>query len=105
MSFLKTRGSSAKRSTPLRRERVAQLRGRHPQAHVERAKKGIHGAHFVEAHLVDEFLEDQGILGEKVDAPTPRACRPTPRPSPAGPRRTCQKGHTRRSLRRSASRR
>lgn len=32
---------------------------------------GVDGADGVEAHFIDEFLEDEGVFGEEVDAPLP----------------------------------
>src|SRR5580704_3070561 len=38
---------------------------------VERAEFRIAGARLVEAHLVDQLLEHQRIVGEEIDAPFP----------------------------------
>src|SRR5271154_4894478 len=40
-------------------------------AEVERAELRVRRARFVEAHLVNEFLEHERIVGEKIDAPFP----------------------------------
>ena len=41
------------------------------QADVESAEQTVNRAGFVEAHLVDEFFEDQRIVGKQIDAPFP----------------------------------
>src|SRR5205807_7228550 len=40
-------------------------------AYVELAEQGVDGADVVEAHLVDQLLEDQGVVGEQVYTPLP----------------------------------
>src|SRR6266849_7563655 len=41
------------------------------QSDVETSEQGIDGAYVVEAHFVDQLLENQGIVGEEVDTPLP----------------------------------
>ena len=48
-----------------------ELIGGEADADVEGAEVGVEGAGLVEAHLVDELLEDGGIVGEEIDAPFP----------------------------------
>src|ERR1043165_9745956 len=65
-------------------ERIAQLflrkrscqqfpdfRHRHADADVDLAEERVDGADFVEAHLVNQLLEDQRIVTEQVDTPLP----------------------------------
>src|SRR6266478_3355453 len=52
-------------------QQVVQVAGRAAQSDVEASEQGIDGADVVEAHLVDELFENQGIVGEEVDAPLP----------------------------------
>src|SRR6185312_15438595 len=40
-------------------------------AYVERGEGGVEGTGFIEAHFVNELLEDDGIVGEEIDAPLP----------------------------------
>src|SRR5712671_2776648 len=40
-------------------------------SYVELAEQRIDGADVVEAHLVDQLLEDERIVGKEVDAPFP----------------------------------
>src|SRR5258708_20154435 len=42
-----------------------------PNSDIKRPKQGIQCTDFVKTHLVDQFLEDQRIVGEKVNAPLP----------------------------------
>ena len=50
---------------------MPQLHHRQPQSNVELTKQGVEGACFVEAHFVDELLENKGIVGKQVNAPFP----------------------------------
>src|SRR6266478_5945302 len=52
-------------------QKSAQLARRTTQAHVELPEERIHRADVIEAHLVNQLLEDQRIVGEQVDAPLP----------------------------------
>src|SRR5438046_10596705 len=54
-------------------EQHSKIRGREPQADEKATEKTVDGAGFIEAHLIDEFLEDQGIVREEIDAPLPIA--------------------------------
>src|SRR5271154_3386235 len=49
----------------------AEVGGLESDAEVERAELSVRRAGFVEAHLVNEFLGDYRIVGEKIDAPFP----------------------------------
>src|SRR5579883_3288909 len=40
-------------------------------AHIKRAEQRVHGADLIEAHLVDELLEHQRIVGKQIHAPLP----------------------------------
>src|SRR6185437_12534403 len=40
-------------------------------AYVERGEGGVEGTGFIEAHFVNELLEDDGVVGEEIDAPLP----------------------------------
>lgn len=37
----------------------------------EVAEEAVDGGDFVEAHFIDQFLEDDGVFGEEGDAPLP----------------------------------
>src|SRR5882672_6499782 len=52
-------------------EQRVDLLGRATQSDVELPEQGVDGADVVEAHFVDQLLEDQRVVGEKVDAPLP----------------------------------
>ena len=52
-------------------EPVGQVFEFEPDAYVEAAEEGVLGADFVEAHLVDEALENDRIVGEEVNGPLP----------------------------------
>src|SRR5208337_3856664 len=52
-------------------QQVVQPVRRTAQSDIEASEQRIHGADVVEAHLVDQLLENQGIVGEEVDAPLP----------------------------------
>src|SRR5271155_1719742 len=52
-------------------QQFLQRRRRAAHAHKELAEQRIHGADMVEAHLVDQLLEDQRIVGKQVDSPLP----------------------------------
>src|SRR5438034_11353150 len=52
-------------------EQHSKIRGREPQADEKATEKTVDRAGFIEAHLIDEFLEDQGIVREEIDAPLP----------------------------------
>src|SRR6185437_9379517 len=41
------------------------------EADEELPEEGVDRAHFIEAHFVDQLLEDHGILGEEIHAPFP----------------------------------
>src|SRR5271154_5655431 len=49
----------------------AEVGGLESDAEVKRAELRVRGAGFVKAHLVNEFLEHNRIVGEKIDAPFP----------------------------------
>src|SRR5208337_523313 len=49
----------------------AQLLHRQPNPKIELPEQRIHCAHFVEAHLVYQFLKDDRIVGEQIHAPLP----------------------------------
>ena len=49
----------------------SQVRGRDSDSHIEMAEQRVDGADFVEAHFVDQLLEDQRIVGKQIDAPLP----------------------------------
>src|SRR5438105_2999329 len=44
---------------------------RHADPYIKLAKESVHRADFVEAHLVDQLLEDERIVREKIDSPFP----------------------------------
>src|SRR6266436_6855434 len=52
-------------------QQVVQVAGRAAQSDVETSEESVDGADVVEAHLVDQLFENQGIVGEEVDAPLP----------------------------------
>ena len=52
-------------------QKVLQLIGRKAQSDVERAEQAVNRAGFIEAHLVNEFLENQRVIGEEIDSPFP----------------------------------
>src|ERR1019366_7823726 len=54
-----------------RLEEASEFGGRNAHAHIERPEEGVDGADFIEAHFVDEALENGGVVGEKIDAPFP----------------------------------
>ena len=104
-----------------------QLGRRELQADVEGPELRVPGRGLVEAHLVDQLLEDERVVGEQVDAPLPvveadrardhlrdlrprtggrssrgrascaRGPRPAPRTSSAARRGACSSGRSRRS--------
>src|SRR5580692_7303290 len=41
------------------------------QSDIESAEERINGADVVEAHLVDQLFENQGIVSKKIDTPLP----------------------------------
>ena len=49
----------------------AQLLYRQTHADKELPEERIHRAYFVEAHLVDQFLEDHRVIGKEIHAPLP----------------------------------
>src|ERR1700689_2655046 len=49
----------------------AEVGGLQADADVERGELPLRRAGFIEAHLVNEFLEHYRIVGEKIDAPFP----------------------------------
>src|ERR1017187_6509026 len=48
----------------LRLQQRRQVSKSHP--HIERPEQRVRGADFVEAHLVDQLLEDQRVFGEQI---------------------------------------
>src|SRR5262245_51331169 len=58
-------------SRQLAGKQLAEARGGHAQPDVELAEERVNGADFVEAHLVDELLEDERIFAVQIDAPLP----------------------------------
>src|SRR6185312_3452639 len=50
---------------------IFQTRGRYSHTHKELAEQSIDGAYFVEAHLIDQLLEDQRVIRKQVHAPLP----------------------------------
>src|SRR5262249_38880103 len=40
-------------------------------ADVKRPEDGVHRAHLIEAHLVNQLLEDQRIIGKEINTPLP----------------------------------
>src|ERR1700688_2373121 len=52
-------------------QQFLQGRSRAADSHVELPEQGIHRADVIEAHLIDQLLEDQRIVGEKIDTPLP----------------------------------
>src|SRR5439155_26132316 len=52
-------------------EEARQLGGGELQADEERAELAVPRTCLVEAHLVDQLLEDERVVGEKVDTPLP----------------------------------
>src|SRR5438270_7597448 len=66
-----TRLLNYKFSGQLPSQQLSDLRCGNANADVKRAEQGIDGADLVEAHLVNQLLEDQRIVGEQVHAPLP----------------------------------
>src|SRR5689334_3783401 len=54
-----------------RAQDLSERAGGEPDADVEGPEERVARARRVEAHLVNELLEDQGVVGEERDAPLP----------------------------------
>src|SRR5262245_5507161 len=52
-------------------EQAAQVASREAKPDEKSPEKTVNCARFVEAHLVDQLLEDQRVIGEKIHAPLP----------------------------------
>ena len=52
-------------------QQFAEFCGGHAQANEKRSEERILGTHFVEAHFVDQLLENQRVIREQVYAPLP----------------------------------
>src|SRR5437879_2674209 len=52
-------------------QQVRQIRGVTAHANIKRPKCGVYGANLVEAHFVDQLLENHWIVREKIHAPFP----------------------------------
>src|SRR5512141_1786140 len=63
------RGLRTGRQVPI--QHSSKLRDRHANADHKGAESRVNRAYFVEAHFVDQLLEDQWIIGEKINAPLP----------------------------------
>src|SRR5262245_25626410 len=68
--YVKKRGGLLERRQ-LAAEQASQTGTGAAHADIEFSKERIDRADFVKAHLVDQALEDQRIVGEQVDAPLP----------------------------------
>src|SRR5581483_4745450 len=59
------------RGTGSDREYPMKLRRRDPDSNVKRPEPPVRCARLVEAHLIDQLLEHQRIVGKKIDSPLP----------------------------------
>src|SRR5262249_26065591 len=69
--YAESRIASMHRRWKLSRKQFAEIARRYSDPDEELPEQSVVGTDLVEAHLVDEFLEDERVIGEKIDTPLP----------------------------------